>query len=314
MKKRIVGLWAGLSPAVVFVLACSASGPQIDASTLTRFFQLYEENRYVEAIAVLPSRFKDMSLYDKGQEKLPPYKRDEPIYFDIQAKASGGKALPKQDPAEKEILYYLGVMSYRMGELERARQRLLLCLQLDPTYRMAHVYLFRVYAKLEADLLSRSGDTAPSTGQLFIDKLGFGSSELHLDEAVELESSGKGSGPRAVLLSFLYDKPLIKNTAYRFSPDPSPKARQFFFSAISEPNLGRVELVTKERHCLDEGVFATEQVLYFDGRDASGRITGGRQILTRFDVALELLLPRPADKAVVYDAAGRKIQDIPISK
>jgi tetratricopeptide (TPR) repeat protein len=314
MKRIFVGAVMALCPAVIFVPAYLASGPQLDAPRLAQFFKLYEENRYVEAIAVLPSRFIEMSLYEKGRETLPPYKRDEPIYFDIQAKASGAKARPKQDPYEKEILYYLGVMSYRMGDLERARQTLLLCLQLDPTYRMAHVYLFRVYAKLEADLLSQCGDSAPGTGRLLIDKLGFGSSELHLDEAVELESSGKRSGPRAVLLTFLYDKPLIKNTAYRFSPDPSPKARQFFFSAISDPGLGRVELVTKERHCLDEVVFAVEQVLYFDGLDASGKMAGGRQILTRFDVALELLMPRPADKAVVYDPAGAKIQDIPISK
>lgn len=314
MKKRIVGFLMGFTPAVVFVLAFSAAGSQVETATLTRFFQLYEENRYAEAIAVLPSRLIDMSLYDKIQEKLPPYKRDEPIYFDIQAKASGRKALPQRDPAEKEILYYLGVMSYRMGELERARQRLLLCLQLDPTYRMAHVYLFRVYAKLEEDLLSMGGNSAPNLGQYLIDKLGFGSSDLHLDEAAELESSGKKSGPRAVLLSFLNDKPLIKNAAYRFSPNPSPKTRQFYYSAIRDPGLGRVELVTQERHCLDEVGFFTEQILYFDGRDDSGKMTGGSQILTRFEVELELLMPRPADKAIVYNSAGAKILDIPISK
>ena len=335
MNKKIAGFLAVLSLAVVVISASSASeapldggrglglcpgvhfrreGSSLDTPTLAQFFRLYEEAKYDAAIGLLPSRLKDRSLYEKDWEKLPPYQRDEPIYFDIQAKASGEKALTKQDPIEKEILYYLGVMSYRMGDLEKARQRLLLCLQLDPAYRMAHVYLFRVYDKLETDLLSKSDGRTESTGQLFIDKLGFGTSDLHLDAARELENAGQSSGPRAVLVSFSYEKSRLKNAKIRFSSDPSPKERGIFFSAVRDPNLGRVELVTKDRHCLDEGVFATGQILYFDGPDESGKMVGGRTAVPNTEVSLELFMPRPADRAVVYDPAGRKIQDIPISK
>ena len=312
LKRKILCLLFAVLAGCLSGPACSDADPQIDVQAMSKFFELYETGDFAGAIAAAPSRFRDETLYAKDQENLPPYKRDELIYFDIQAKASGEKAVPAQGPFDKEIFYYLGVIHYRMNDLEQARRRLLQCLRLDPGYRMAHVYLFRVYARLESDVLSKDEGKTESSGRLFIDKIGFGSSDLHLQEAMDLAEGGKIPLLGAVLLSFRFDKGVILNPKGDISPEYSPKNRAVYFDEIKRPDLYRVELVAKDRHCLDEAYFEPEQVLFWDGVDASGKMTGGRDRITTFDVSLQLAMPQAAERAVVFDAVGKKISDIRI--
>ncbi len=306
---------AGL--AVPISAAAAGGGPvrkgtALESSPLGSFFQAYESGDYAGSLKAIPPAVRDLSPYEKDKENLPLYQRDEPVYFDIMEKLSGEKPLPLQAPEDKEIQYYLGVMHYRLNNLEAAKLKFLKCLQLDPSYRMAHVYLFRIFARWEEELLAGSGGKSDSIGALMIEKLGFGSSDQHLQSADELLRSGTEEPVPVIRLDLAMDNGALKNV--KTNPDESPDAesRGRLNDEMKTAKRYRVEMVDKDRHCLDEDFIDTEQTMFWDGRDPSGQLTGGRQVSKTFPVTLNLASPAPAERIIIYDPAGKKIMEVPV--
>jgi hypothetical protein len=287
--------------------------PRISQETLVKFFQYYEDRDYAKAISLLPLQVRDLSPYEKGKENLPPYKRDEGIYFDIMQKTSGEKPLPKQDPSDKEIQYYLGVMHYWMNNLDMAKQKFLLCLQLDPTYRMAHVYLFRIFSKLESELLSKIDNRSEDIGALLIEKLGFGTSDSHLDMASELLKKEENQSLPVLRVSCLFDKSVLKDLRANASTAPDPENRGTLNDEM-KPGQYRLESITQDRHCLDEAYFLPEQKLFWDGIDKNGKMTGGSEVTTTFSVSQDLVMPQKAKKVIIYNPSGKKVAELPIDQ
>ena len=312
---RPASLLTGLAILTLTAIAAGAlygNRMSLENSPLASFFQAYENGDYVLAMNALLPAVKDLSPYEKGKENLPPYKRDEPVYFDIMEKLSGDKAVPQQAPEDKEIQYYLGVMHYKLNDLEAAKRKFLKCLQLDPSYRMAHVYLFRIFARWEEELLAESGGKSESLGSLMIEKLGFGSSDQHLQLADELLKGGNEEPVPVFHVDFLMDNGAIKNLKINPDAAPDPESRGRLNDELKTAGRYRVEIVSKDRHCLDEAFVDTEQTMFWDGKDPSGQSIGGRRILKSFPVILDLVAPSPAERMIIYDPAGKKILEAPV--
>ncbi len=308
-------LFAGL--AAPMLTGTAAGGPVRKGTVLQTpppesFFQAYENGDYAGAMKTIPPALRDLSPYEKGKENLPLYKRDEPVYFDIMEKLSGEKPLPPQAPEDKEIQYYLGVMHYRLNDLEAAKRKFLKCLQLDPSYRMAHVYLFRIFARWEDELAAGSGGKSESMGELMIEKLGFGSSDQHLQSADELLRNGTEDPVPVIRLDFVMDNGTLKNLKTNHDVSPDAESRGRLNDEMKAGKRYRIEMVNKDRHCLDEAFIDTEQTVFWDGRDPSGQLTGGRRISKSFPGVVDLAAPGPAERIVIYDPAGKKIMEVPV--
>ncbi len=292
---------------IILLQACEKKESQISGENLSKFFQFYEESDYPKALSFIPSQQIDLIPYEKDKEYSTPYERDKDIYFDIIDKTSGRRERPEQHESDKEIQYYLGVINYWMNNLEQAKYKFLNCLQLDPTYRMAHVYLFKIFFKLESEVLSKSDDQTESIGQLLISKLGFGNSDLHYDMAAKLLQPEEKQEVPVLRISFLYDNSQIKDFSFEASTSYYPKNRGAFVNEVERPGLYRVEFITKDRHCLDEVYFPPEQKMYWDSVDESGKMTGGVKVLTKFSLSLDLVMPQEGDRVIFYNPEGKKI-------
>ncbi len=281
------------------------------------FFQHYENGRYAEAFAVLPPTLRDWSPYEKDQQQLTPMKRDESVFTDIWKKESGARALPRQHALEKEILYYQGVMHFRMNRLDAAKEKLLKCLQLDPSYRMAHVYLFRILARLESDVMKQNKDpnrSLDSEMQLMFSHFRFFNSEYHLAMAAQLLKLTSNETLSVLRLSLLKEDAAIKNlAAEKIANVANPKSRGVMNEEIDFAKLYRVELVTSQRHCIDEVFFPPEQIMHWDGRNASGRMTGGQKVLTTFTESMVLATGPDAERIIVYSPRGVNVAELRVA-
>jgi len=302
--------------ALAALLVGGIPSPPGQAGDLTRssFFKAYEKGDYAAAIKAAPPAVRDLSPYEPGTENRPPYQRDEPVYFDIMAKLSGEKPLPPQGVDDKEFQYYLGVMHYLRNDLEGAKRKFLKCLQLNPSYRMAHVYLFRIFSRWETNVMAESQGKTESIAALLIEKLGVGTSDEHLQSADELLKRD-GDKPVPVLrLDLVMDNGRPKNPKFASATSPDPESRGVMNDELDSAGRLRVELLAKGRHCLDETYIPLEKILFWDGRDAAGNPTGGRTVSKTFPVTLELVMMEPAERIVIYDPAGKKVMEFSVSK
>ncbi len=312
MKKKLSFYIVFLS-AFISALCVNSAGagekPQGTEEGLNQFFEYYENNNYAGAFSAVPQQIIDSSCYEKGAEQLPLFKRDADIYLDIAEKKSGEKALPAQRPQDKEILYYLGVMNYRLGNLEDAKQKLLQCLQLYPTYRMAHVYLFRVFTRLQDQALAKAGSDTKEIAALLFEKVGYGNPDLHYELATKLLNAGEDGVIQVLWVTFLFDNGSIKDLKTEETRAYGIKQRGTLFDETTLPGLYRVELTGKDRHCLDEEYFPSEQKFNYDGLNAGGQLSGGQKIFTSFPVTLAMPASPGAHRIIIYNPSGKKIYE-----
>jgi hypothetical protein len=176
---------------------------------------------------------------------------------------------------------------------------------MDPFYRMAHVYLFRTFYRLQTELVEKSG-RVESVGTLFIEKLGFGTADLHYEMASELLKIKEKGSLRVLKVRFLFDNSAIKDFKTETARVVNLKDRGDFAGEIAQTGLWRVELLGRDRHCLDEAAFVPQRTICWDGINAAGQMTGGSKIVTTFSVELMLAMQQDAERVVIYDAVGKK--------
>lgn len=187
------------------------------------------------------------------------------------------------------------------------KNKFLKCLQMDPAYRMAHIYLFRVFRKLESEVLQNLDEETESIGILLIEKLGFGNSDLHFDLASKLLGSDQKPEIQVLSISFTYDNSVIKDFKSESSLKIFQKNRGNYVWEGERQGLYRVELIDKDRYCLDETFFPPKMEIYWDSVDESGRMIGGKKVKTTFPMYIDLVMPEIADKVIIYDPQGKKV-------
>ncbi|MDD8027864.1 MAG: hypothetical protein PHI34_15300 [Acidobacteriota bacterium] len=300
--------------AAAFIMACGSAGKgaaQLKAVDFASFFAAYEKADTRAALAALPQALRDASPYTTEAAALPPYQRDEPIYFKLASDQEAAPPVSEAALAESAVHYGLGVLAYRQGEWETARRRFLLALLRNPGQRMAHIYLARAYGKLEEDALkgAKEGEDA---GAVLTARVGIGSSDQHIEMAQEiLDRDGRPDLP-ALLVTFQFDKGAVKGFKAEWTTASGNARMQRETAAKNEPGSCRVELCGPARLVLDEKPFPPVQTVYWDGLDAQQKPIGGRNDQTTFVVSLELLSLSPGERVIVYDPAGRRIFAAPV--
>jgi hypothetical protein len=300
-----------LSAALV-IMACGSYGPgQAGTPDWTAFYDAFDKGDLSAALAALPAALRDASPYTSATAHLPPSKRDEPIYFKLVADMEAPAPLSAAAASESAVHYALGVLACGQSDWEAARRRFLLALQRDPLHRMAHIYLARVYGRLE-DAALKEAKEGEDPGSVLIAKVGVGSSDQHIEMAQQILDGDKREELPAFFVSFRFESGAIKD----FKAEPtsaSGNARIQRPAAAMEPDRCRVELRDASRAVLDEKTFPPVQIIYWDGVDERGNAIGGRDEKTSFGVSLELLSLRPAAQVVIYDPSGRKIFAAPVA-
>jgi hypothetical protein len=290
-----------------FLSSCTVEKPVVGEEILKAFYEAYEVGDYGVAMAVIPSEILSALPYEEKEPPQTLYERDESVYSDIVMGASGGKEVTEIDGNNSRLNYYLGVVHYWMGDLIKAKYSFLTCLRLDPSYRMAHIYLFRIFRRLEENLMQNTTGEIASIGQLYIDKLGYGTSDLHYDLATGMLGEGEQSHVPVINASFTYDDGAIKDFEVEEDTDINPDQRGVLNKELDGTDLYRIELIGADRYVLDEAFFPPHQILYWDGVDDSGKMTGGREIQKTFFWESPLIKLADAERIVIYDQAGKKI-------
>jgi len=293
--------------AILAQLVCTTKDAKMSKENLNLFFQSYENGEYSTAISIVPLQLRDLTPYEKGKENLTPYERDKEIYYKLMEYEAGSKKESLKTDGDQNIHYYLGVMHYRMNNLELARNKFLKCLQIDPSYRMAHIYLFRVFRRLESKVLQNLDEKTESIGTQLIEKLGFGNSDLHFDLASKLLGLREKSEIKVLSISFTYDNSVIKDFKSESSLKIFQKNRGNYVWEGERKGLNRIELIDKDRYCLDETFFPSEMEIYWDSVDESGKMVGGKKVKTTFPLYIDLVMPKIADKVIIYDPQGKKV-------
>lgn len=305
MRKKFCIILAAAG--LLFLQGCKAEKPAVSDEILSNFYSAYESGDYEAALSIIPPEVLDALPYE---EKDPPqtlYDRDEGIYSDIIMGASEEKKITETIGKNSRLHYYLGVAHYWMGDLIKAKYSFLTSLRLDPLYRMAHIYLFRVFRRLEVDLMQNTTGEIPSIGQLYIDKLGYGNSDLHYDMATRMLGEGEQVQVPIINASFTYDDGEIKDFKVEEDADFNPDQRGVLNRELDENELYRIELIGTDRYVLDEAFFPPHQILYWDGVDDLGKMTGGREIQKTFSWESPLIKLADAAMVVIYDPTGKKI-------
>jgi len=213
--------------------------------------------------------------------------------------------VPAVAAAEAAVHYGLGLLAYGRSDWETARRRFLLSLRLDPLQRMTHIYLARIYARLEEAAL-KDAPADQDAGAVLMAKVGLGSSDQHIDMAQQILDRTAGEDLQALVVYFRFNAGAVADFQARWTT-ASGIARIQRPAAEAEAGVCRVELCGDFRAVLDEKTFPPVQVLYWDGRDAQGKMIGGKDEQRAFPVSLELLALRPGRQVIVYAPAGRKI-------
>jgi len=291
----------------VYLQACSNKEPAIREQDLRKFYEMYEKGEYTAALESLPADILTVLPYTEEDSAETLYERDEPIYTGIITAEPLEKDLYRKDRDELEVQYHLGVIHYWLGDLEKAKYKFLLCLRADPIHRMAHIYLFRIFRRLEQKLIQIVDPETQSITELYFQKLGYGNSDLHYDMATRLVSENDNSQVPVIEVSFTFDDGEIKDFDVSESTDFNPDQRGVLNRELDETELYRIELIGNNRHVLDEAFFPSRQIIYWDGVDESGKMVGGQEIEKTFYWSSPLIKIQNAEKLVIYGPEGKKI-------
>jgi len=306
MRTRAAARFAVLGLACV-ALPHADAGPEATADPDAAFFAAFEAGDRAVALEQLGPAVRDASPYDAKTEALPPYARDQALYFRLLERFEAKEVASAA--AHREAVRHAAVASiaWREGDVERARRKLLLALGSDPADRMSHLHLARCYVALETEALKGAGERHP--GEVLIEKVGFGSADLHLEMAQRIVDERHPPALQAVTATFRFDAGAVRDVqTSRARASANARIQRSRAVAPGARDLC-VVLLAADRTRLDEAWFAPVRTLHQDGVGPDGQPWHERRDETSFDVSVELLAPVAATRVLVYDATGTRLAE-----
>jgi hypothetical protein len=281
-----------------------------DADPYAAFYKAFEADGTKAALDALPAKLRDASPYDATSEALAPHPRDVAIYSALLERVDEAGTVSEAARREAALHFAVASISWREGDVERARRRLLLALDKNPFDRMAHVAIARCYTVLEAEALKSAGDKP--VGEVLIEKVGVGSSDVHIDCAQKIVDRFPAD-LQAVTATFMFDKGEVKQLETSRAVASANVRSQREKAALPGPKQLSVVLLAADHARLDEGWFSPVQTIRIDGMDAAGHWTPAERHETTFQVSIELLSPSVATRVIVYDAAGKRLAEVSVA-